>query len=171
MREIFKDIPGYEGLYQISDLGRVNSLKFNKQRILKIALDDGGYCIVSLYNLKQATLKIHKLVAIAFLNHVPCGHKTVVDHIDFDKTNNKLSNLRLITQRENSNQKQLKSTSKHIGVHWHKKSKKWKSEIWINGANAYLGCFKNEIDASNAYQKAKNKLCRHGNIYVRRSGL
>ena len=160
MQEVFRDVKGYEGLYQVSDFGRIKSLARKgclKHRILKPHINIGGYYAVNLYNGKPKNHKIHQLEAIAFLNHVPCGLKIVVDHKDFDKLNNYLPNLRLITNRENTNRKHLKSTSKYTGVYWYKRSKKWIAFIYINGKSKYLGLFTNELQASNAYQIALKK--------------
>ena len=67
-KEIWKDILGYEGLYQVSNFGRVKSTKFGKERILKLTKDKDGYLIVNLYkNNKSKTLKVHRLVAEVFL--------------------------------------------------------------------------------------------------------
>lgn len=165
MQEIFKDIKGYKGFYQISNLGRVKSLARKdikghnlKERILKPMLNTGGYYHVSLYNGNKKCCLIHQLVAECFLNHIPNRMKKVVDHIDCNKINNKLSNLRIVTQRENSDQKNLKSSSKHIGVRWNKERKKWRTRIWINEKNINLGYFSNELKASEAYEKALNHI-------------
>ena len=152
--EQFKNIKGYEGLYQVSNLGRVKSLKYGRERLLNAGLDGKGYLHVNLYrNKKPQTLKVHKLVAIAFLNHKPCGHKSVVNHKDFNKLNNVIENLEIVSQRENANQKHLKSTSKYVGVSWDKTRSKWRSQISENGINNILGYFVNEQDASDAYQE------------------
>lgn len=161
MQEIFKNIPGYKGLYQVSNHGRVKSLARKgciKDRILKPGTNKGGYSVVVLCNGFKKTHQVHKIVAITFLNHKPCGHKLVVDHKDFDRTNNHLSNLRLITPRENTNQKHLKSSSTYTGVCWDKARKKWLSAIKIEGKNKHLGYFIDELDASNAYQKELMKI-------------
>lgn len=72
--EIWKDIPEYENRCQVSNFGRVKSLLTNK--ILKPNNDGYNRLYVSIYrNKKSKSIKIHKLVAIAFLNHKPCGHK------------------------------------------------------------------------------------------------
>lgn len=171
MQEIFKDIQGYEGLYQVSNLGGVKSLsrfvnhsrggkQHIKEKMLKPAFSGNGYLIVSIYNGKKKSHKIHQLVAVAFLNHNPCGHKLVVDHRDFDRSNNHLSNLKLISQRENSNQKHLKSSSKYVGVSLVKSTDKWYACITINGKNKNLGCFVNELEASRAYQNALKNLTK-----------
>lgn len=68
MNEIFKDVPGYEGLYQVSNLGRVKSLHYQKEKILKPSEQKWGYLNVHLCkNGKRRTFKIHRLVAESFL--------------------------------------------------------------------------------------------------------
>jgi hypothetical protein len=79
--------------------------------------------------------------------------KLVINHVDFNKLNNKVDNLEIITNRKNANQKHLKSSSVYTGVCWHKPNKKWMSYISINGKSKYLGLFTNELEASEAYQK------------------
>jgi len=156
MEEIFKDIPGYEGMYQVSNLGRVKSLKYNKERILKGAVNSGLYLSVCFCKCnKQKSMNVHQLVAVAFLNHTINGHKLVVDHINDNKLDNTLENLQIVTQRENAYKTQGKGTSIYKGVYWNKNHKRWYSRIAINGKEKYLGSFIDELKASEAYQ---NKL-------------
>ena len=153
MIEEWEDILGYEGLYKVSNLGNIKSLKFQKEKVLKLQTNTKGYFIVNLYkNKKMKSHQIHQLVAIAFLNHVPCKMELVINHINFDKKDNKVSNLEIVTNRENSNRKHLKSTSKYTGVSFEKDRNKWVAQIKVNGKRVLLGRFSNEIDASNAYQ-------------------
>jgi hypothetical protein len=161
--EIWKDIPNYEGIYQVSSLGRVKSLGNNKQKkekILKPATNPYGYVHVVLSkDAVSKSMKTSQLVAMAFLNHVPCGHKIVVDHIDDNKLNNTLENLQLITQRENTCKTQGKYSSNYRGVCWNRFENKWVSHIRIDGKHKRLGAFNDELEASNAYQIAlKNYL-------------
>tara|TARA_R110002072_G_C7576964_1_gene501671 strand:- start:22 stop:531 length:510 start_codon:yes stop_codon:yes gene_type:complete len=162
MKEEFKDIPNYEGLYQVSDLGRVKSLVRKgclTEKILRAATDGKGYLTVALSkDGKKKARTIHQLVAATFLNHKPCGHKLVVNHIDHDKLNNKLDNLELDTQRNNSDKKHLKSSSEYTGVCWDKCREKWYAQINVDGKQKYLGRFTAELEASQAYQYELKKL-------------
>lgn len=167
-KEYWKDVVGYEGLYKVSNLGNVKSLDrlvnhssggnmTIKGRVLKKALSN-KYLVVSLNRYgKCKTIAIHRLVAHSFLNHEPNSDNIVVDHIDNNSLNNKIENLQLIKQRENRTKDidKNKTTSKYIGVSWHKGANKWKSAIRINGKVIHLGYFKKEYDAFLAY---KNKL-------------
>ena len=166
MEEIWKDIPKYEGLYQVSNFGNVKSLerviyqsnghpRTVRERILKAGIDGCGYLIVKLSkDAKAKTFAVHQLVAMVFLNHTPCGMKMVVNHIDNDPANNRVSNLEIISQRQNSYTHHV-GISKYTGVCWHKNLNKWMAQIRLNGKRHYLGIFENELDAHNAYQ---NKL-------------
>ena len=169
--EIWKEIKGFEG-YEVSNLGRVKSLARTviysngrvqdyKDKVLKNSLLSNGYFRVSLY--KKSKMKartIHQLVAETFLNHTPNGYKLVVDHINNVKTDNRLENLQLITARENNSKDRKGGTSGYIGVSWDKSSNKWKSRIRTNGKEKYLGMFKDELKAAEAYQTAlKELLC------------
>jgi hypothetical protein len=167
MEEIWKDVIDYEGHYKVSNLGRVKSLSREvfkkgkypficKERILKLGMDKKGYYQVNLCkNGKVKTYKPHKLVAINFLSHKPCGMKIVVDHINNDRLDNRVQNLQLITNRENSSKDRINGTSKYVGVCWCKIKKKWVTRFKINGKNYHLGYFTDELEASEAYQ---NKL-------------
>tara|TARA_R110002050_G_C8577260_1_gene483283 strand:+ start:32 stop:514 length:483 start_codon:yes stop_codon:yes gene_type:complete len=156
--EIYKDIKGYEGMYQVSNLGNVKSLKRKgclKDRMLKGTINNLGY---SVYNFSGKQKKTHQLVAIAFLNHTPNGYNgLVVDHIDSNRLNNELSNLQLISQRLNTSKDKKNCSSKYTGVCWCKRSSKWLSSIRIKGKSKSLGYFTNELDASNKYQEALKK--------------
>jgi len=166
MEEIWKDIPNYEGYYQISNLGKVKRLKRKTIRpkgfanieeiILKSGLAKSGYLTVSLTKDKKAkTHTMHQLVAITFLNHKPCGYDSVIDHIDNDKLNNKIDNLQITTVRHNSSKDRKNTSSKYTGVCFVKRENKWSASIVINKKNVSLGQYKNEYDAHLAYQ---NKL-------------
>lgn len=97
MNEVWKDIIGYEGLYQISNLGQVK----RDGRILKQNLDGRGYLGLALSkNGKAKTNRIHKLVAWHFVGGFNEGLQ--VNHIDGNKQNNKSTNLEWVTHKENA---------------------------------------------------------------------
>lgn len=101
MREIWKDIEGYEGLYQISNLGRVKSFKrYSEGKILKARKVTKGYLQVTLLkNGKGKNKKVHRLVAQAFImNPNNCPQ---VNHINGNKTDNTVQNLEWVTNKEN----------------------------------------------------------------------
>jgi len=152
--EIWKDIPDYEGCYQASSLGNIKSLRrcdsrghLVKEKVLKGGLSRGYLTVNLRNNNKTKNYKIHKLIAITFLDHKPNRYELVVNHKDFNRLNNRVENLELVTNRENTNQKHMKSTSKYIGVSWNKAKSRWRAAIRIKGELVYLGSFMNEIDA------------------------
>lgn len=115
-------------------------------------IDSAGY-----YNFRigNKVWNVHILVAIVFLDFVPCGKKLVIHHDDGNKLNNHKDNLKVITFRANcSIERTAKSSSKYVGVTWCNTYKKWKACIRINKKLKHLGYFKEEIDAHNVYQKA-----------------
>lgn len=98
MVEEWKDISDYEGLYKISNLGNVLSVKRNKQLAKS---DSNGYDTVNLSkNGKTTKCKVHRLVAINFIENI--DNKPIVNHIDENKKNNRVSNLEWVTARENN---------------------------------------------------------------------
>lgn len=102
MEEIWKDIKGYEGLYQISNLGRVKSLRFNKEMIMKIHIPKNNwYPVIHLRkNGVSKTIKIHRIVAQTFIlnpNNLP-----IVNHKDENKTNNCVDNLEWCSRKYNA---------------------------------------------------------------------
>lgn len=173
-QEIWRDIPGYEGYYQVSDEGRVRSLsrtmltkngveRFYKGRFFEDSLSMNGYKQVTLSREgKQETFLIHQLVAMVFLDHEPNGNNLVVDHIDGDKLNNRIENLQIVTHRDNlstcyrTNEDSL--TSSFAGVHFCKTSRKWRADIVFHNKQIYLGRFESELEASDIYQKSLGEI-------------
>jgi len=165
--EVWKDVPEYKGHYQVSNLGNFRSLNYQnlgKKKILKKTpkghktLKQKIRFNVSLSkNKKQKKMAVSQVVAMAFLKHKPNGFKLVVDHIDNNPSNDRLYNLQVITNRQNCSKDRV-GKSKYVGVHWNKKDKRWVSQITYGNKTKYLGGFKTEIEAAQAYQKELQKL-------------
>ena len=107
--EIFKDVKGYEGYYEISNLGRVRSTSYKGKRILKPALTKNGYLnVIFCVNQKKEHKLIHRLVAEAFIPNI--NNYSTVNHKDEDKLNNYVENLEWLSVEDNnrySNSKML----------------------------------------------------------------
>lgn len=156
MIEEFRDIPGYANKYSISNYGRIKSIKSG--RIMKTPLNGGGYPNCNLYKdgIKE-NKTLHLLVAKTFFNHFSDGHTIVIDHINGDKTNNNINNLRMVTHRDNISVCYRKNkdsiTSSLPGVSWFCRDNKWQAGICINGKRKNLGLFNSETEAYDVYQK------------------
>lgn len=165
-KEIWKDVVGYEGLYQVSNLGNVFSIpkkwiagkggeRSHGGKMISTYIDKKGYQIAVLFiNKSRRKKQVHQLVAESFLNHISNGNKIIVDHINNNPSYNRVENLQIITQRLNSSKDKKGYSSEYVGVCWNRHRNKWRSSIRINGVKKELGLFKNEIEASKAYQKA-----------------
>lgn len=114
-KEIWKDIKGYEGLYQISNYGNIRSIKrknVRKDRILKSRLGSNGYYFIFLYKKSERKFfKINRLVAVAFIPNLE--NKPQVNHINGIKTDNRVENLEWVTARENINHALNTGLKKH----------------------------------------------------------
>ena len=141
-REKWKSVDGFAN-YEISNCGRVRNA--TTERILT-PIDNGrGYLRVGLQkNSKRNLRMIHVLLANAFIENP--HNKPCVDHIDGNRQNNCLENLRFATRAENSRNKSKRAntTSVYYGVCFHKKADKWNAQIQIEGRRKNLGYFTDE---------------------------
>tara|TARA_R110000772_G_scaffold149650_2_gene260362 strand:+ start:1210 stop:1674 length:465 start_codon:yes stop_codon:yes gene_type:complete len=107
-----------------------------------------GYKILQLYHERKVKLyKIHRIIAYTYLGLDINNPKTQVDHINRNRLDNQLSNLRIVSNQENGFNKNVKGYTKS--------GKKYKARIKINGKQIQLGTFETEAEAHNAYLIAK----------------
>jgi hypothetical protein len=132
MEEIWKDIQGYEGLYQVSNLGRIKSLgrtikrigpkgkifdRTYPEKVLKYGKDKKGYyrTVLSLDGI-NTTVKVHRIVAQTFIPNPE--NKPQVNHIDGNKTNNRIDNLEWCNNQENQDHSWKTGLRKRGKEHW-----------------------------------------------------
>jgi hypothetical protein len=153
MEEEWKQIEGFPK-YFVSNMGKVKSCANRKPRILKPGASCGGYLFVNIRNeLSIKLVYLHRLVADYFLEDKRDGHRKVVDHINWVVTDNRASNLQILTQQENClKQNPMKKTSKFRGVHWHKRNKMWLVNKLHNGRQIFIGTFHDEHEATMAFE-------------------
>ena len=176
MEEIFKDIKGYEGFYQVSNYGNVKSLNYRhtgNERLLKPILQTNGYLYVTLYE-PNKILRINRIVAEAFINNpdnLPC-----VNHKDENKHNNHVDNLEWCTYKYNNEygtrlkrfrETQLNNPKTSKKVYQYtldgKFVKEWKSinECSRNGFNkgAVSSCCRGRIKTYKGYKWSIENFC------------
>lgn len=128
-------------------LDNLGEIDFSKKK-----LHPGGYQYVKVQikGLERRTLQIQQIIAGTFLNY-KFGGKLVVDHINSIKIDNRLDNLRVVTNRENVSKEKAQKKGLPAGVSFFKRTKKFKAYITYNYKQIHLGYFKNPIDAHQAY--------------------
>jgi len=167
--EIWKDVEGFEGLYQVSNFGMVKSLaRFfiggngsiiqKKDTFIKFGKDTSGYYQIALYkNGKVKRVKVHRLVYETFIGKT----NLQIDHIiEGNKLDNRIENLQPVTNRENISKHKLtkNKSSQYTGVCLNKKTNRWGARIYMNGKYKHIGYFSTEIEAAQAYQDKLNTL-------------
>ena len=148
MGEVWKQINDYPNYY-ISNFGNIK----RKERFRQLITDKSGYKVIQLFNDGISKIyKIHRLVGEAFIENPE--NKPFIDHIDLDKANNNVYNLRWVTcieSQQHRNKTNKKTSSIHKGVSFSKTENVWKAQISINKKHFYLGRFKTECEAGLAY--------------------
>ena len=160
----WKKISGHDGKYEISNTGLIRSLWRSEPKILRTYTSIYGYVTIRLrVPGGYKGYYLHRLVVNAFLGNVPDGMQ--IDHIDRDKLNNNLSNLRIVTNLDNrfNTDKYTKRTysSKYKGVCRKARDRRWTATIKINYKNIHLGMFDTEKEAAEAYNQAALKYSPH----------
>ena len=168
--EIWKVIENTSGKYSISNTGLLRTNykcdKFTKYKMIEnynhlmILTPKQGYLSVNLYmdNNKKKGYQVHRLVAYYFINNPK--ELRFVNHKDFDKKNNHMDNLEWCTNRDNvlHGFTRRKTSSSYPGVSWSNACQKWGAWIRVGKENRYLGIYKSEIEAHDAYMKVYNEV-------------
>lgn len=149
--EIWKDVVGYEGLYKVSNKGRLYSIK--RKRKMNPTTSKNGYKRVKLYtNGKFKTVFVHRIVATAFLDNPE--NYPVVNHLDENKLNNNVENLQWCTQKQNVNHgtgQQRRTEAVKMLV----------KQYTLDGQ--YIATYKSAVDLQELYgfhQSAISRVCR-----------
>lgn len=154
--EIWRTIVDYPN-YEVSSFGNVRNVTTG--RILKLGKNTHGYYDVILSNAgKRKHYTVHRLVANAFIENM--NGKNCVDHINNNKTDNKVTNLRFATNQENNFNRSMRSDniSGAKGVTWQKKTNKWRAYIKFNNKYIHIGVYKTIEEATVARQLEAKEL-------------
>jgi len=173
IKEVWRTIPGFEGLYEASNKGRIRGLKrvvatihrstrapmtrTIRARVFRNQLRSIGYYFVKLSNAKiKYLMYVHRLIALTFLG----PDERSVNHKNGIKTDNRIENLEYLTHRENiiHYHSQIRKRKLPTGVYKHPRSNLYFALIRINGVLKNLGTNKTIDEASQAYQDAKSRL-------------
>ena len=149
MKKRLKELFKYENGLLIRIVKTSNNTKVGD--VVGTSTDTSGYAIVKIDGVTQ---RVHRMIWI--YHNGAIEDKYIMDHKDRNKSNNKIENLRKVTKQENS----FNSNAK--GYYYHKKLKKWRAMIGIDGVRKSLGCFETEAEAKVAYQNAKKELHKIG---------
>jgi hypothetical protein len=167
MEEIYKDIIGFEGKYQVSNFGNVRTVervtifkdgreRHYENKVLICPTDSKGYPKIRLQNFNPnygSSRRVHTLVWEAFGDGTTISFPDrVIDHIDRNKQNNHISNLRIVSNRENTYNR--KGNLEFIGVRKNKKSDNYSCRIGFNYKDYHLGTFKTQEEAFERYNEA-----------------
>ena len=148
--EIFVPIKGFPD-YSVSNLGNVKSYKRNKTsgKLLKPTSCVNKYFYLTFDS--KIKKRVHRLVAIAFIENT--NNYAEIDHIDRNRQNNRVSNLRWATRSQNMQNKShcKNKTSKCHGVCWDEEKQKWRATIKKDKKNYHLGYYEVEIEAAIIY--------------------
>lgn len=163
MEEVWKEVKGYGGRYKISSFGNVFSVgridstnHFVHSQKRSGCVNSRGYINMGLsFDGLTKTHMAHTLVASHFIDSYNNGD--IIDHIDGNKQNNRVENLRIVSSIENnwnkSKMKTKKTSSKFKGVCWDKSRNKWIASICLYGKRKTIGRFNSEIEAAKAYDR------------------
>ena len=146
-----------KNLFDYADGQLVSKTNIKRRKIGAVlgSLSSKSYLIA---HVNTKNYRVHRLVFLYFHGHMP----PQVDHIDGNRLNNRIENLREATSKQNNQNRKPTGSSGVKGVVWHKQSKKWVASICVNRKSVHLGSFENIEDAALAATEAREKL--HGDF-------
>ena len=159
--EIWKPVVGYEGLYEVSNLGNVRSLNYNhtnKPKLLKQDLCKNNNLRVTLYNRTKKRFLVHRIVAEAFMPNP--YNKPEIDHINTIRTDNRVENLRWVTHTENMNNPITHTKSINSKLHY---TYNMKAVIQTSKDGTFIQeykCTREAERATNIDHRSINKCCK-----------
>ena len=135
--------------------------RFVGKKAGNISVEQGRGLRYSSVKISTVLYKAHRIIWVIAYGYWP----DKIDHIDGNGLNNRLDNLRSVSNSKNhmNRKKAVDNTSGVTGVHWHKQVKKWNAFISINGVQTSLGCFSDIADAISVRQNAEIKYGYHAN--------
>ena len=151
LQEVFEFVNGE--LWRKECVRSSDGLKYPRKMIKNVANTSGGYCLVWF---KDKALKYHRIIWTLLNGDIPEGMQ--IDHIDGDRLNNNVNNLRLVSSRGNGQNRIGHRNGKLVGCTYCKQNRKWKAQIKVNGKQKYLGLFDTEQEAHEAYLKALKEI-------------
>lgn len=148
--EVWKEIKDTNGRYFISNMGRLKYFWFGREKITSGSKDVFGYLR---FRINGKTIKAHRIVCEYFLEDFDSS--LTVNHKNFDKSNNCIDNLELLTVRDNNihyvvNKKKGTSSSKTLGVGFHRGINRWTARVNYNGERVSVGSYLTEKEAQDA---------------------
>lgn len=147
----FKPLPALEVLRERFEYDPESGVLKYKKTGKEAGTLNEGYKVVSI---KDKMYKVHRLIWLLYYNIDPGS--TLIDHVDGDPTNNKISNLRLATQKQNCHNRKVRQTSMFKGVQVEKG--KYRARICVNNTLLHLGFFNTAEEAHAAYMSKAREL-------------
>ena len=149
LQEVFEFVDGE--LWRKEYVDQLGHKRFRK--IVENIANANGYCDV---RFKGRNVRYHRIIWVLLNGDIPA--EMDIDHIDGNRVNNNVNNLRLVTRRENTQNQVKHRNGKLVGCSYVKQHRKWRTQIQVNGKTYHLGRFDTEQEAHDIYKKALEEI-------------